>query len=69
MRKHSLIRITGSILFFGGKMVIERLLAIVAIFVVAPFLIFMGLMVSLVRKFQRLHLSLITGTQKTGKGD
>ena len=50
MRGYGLIRKIGSVFLFCGKMVIERFLVVLAILILVPFFMAMGLIVSLFRK-------------------
>lgn len=68
MRDRGLTKKVGAFLLFGGRMVMERLLAVVAILALAPVLVVMGLVVSLFKKYQRWRLSVMGGQGKTEKG-
>ena len=68
MKDRGLTRKVGSALVFGGKMVMERLLAMVAILVLVPVLVVMGLVVGLFRKYQHWRLSVMRGQGKAEKG-
>jgi len=68
MRGCELTRKVGSFLFFGGKMVMERLLAVAAILVLVPVLVVMGLVVGLFKKYQLWRLAVMRGQGKTEKG-
>lgn len=49
-------------------MVMERLLAVVAILVLVPVLVVMGLVVGLFKKYQHWHLSVTRGQGKAKGG-